>query len=136
MSDSGRLVVIGCERSAGAARDRLTTVGQALPRNVEWVDVPCGSQIDELHILRALESGADSVLVLACYDDACRSLDGSRWAAKRVDAVRQMLTEMGIPEDRVRFEHMAPNMAADLLALVESQSRAECARADEDQDES
>jgi coenzyme F420-reducing hydrogenase delta subunit len=109
-----RLTLIGCDRSAGEAVRELAAGGRALPAHVEWVSLPCGSNVDELYILRAFETGADRVLVLSCYDGACRSADGPKWAAKRVQAVKAMLKEVGIAEDRLEWRPLAPTMAADL----------------------
>lgn len=120
MSDKPRIVLIGCEHSAGVAVEDLTRTGKALPPNVEWVSIPCGGGLDELTILRAFEDGAEQVMVLACCDGACRSLDGSRWAAKRVAAVRSLLAEAGIAGWRLAFKQIAPTMSADLLQWIES----------------
>ncbi|MFH1084253.1 MAG: hydrogenase iron-sulfur subunit [Chloroflexota bacterium] len=113
-----RTVVFGCKQSAGVARDELTARGVALPADMEWVELPCGGGLDELYLLRALEDGAERVLVLACYEGACRSLDGNRWAERRAEAVRALLAEIGLDAVRVAFRQVAPNMAADLLALL------------------
>jgi hypothetical protein len=57
-------------------------------------------------------------MVLACYNNACRSLDGSRWAEKRANAVRAILEEAGIAGWRVAFHNVAPNMSADLYQWI------------------
>lgn len=120
MTDQPRIVLIGCEHSAGVAVEELAKSGRALPANVEWVSVHCGGNIDELHLLRAFEAGADQVMVLACCKGACRSLEGSNWAEKRVAAARALLEEAGIAGWRLAFYNIAPTMSADLLHWLES----------------
>jgi coenzyme F420-reducing hydrogenase delta subunit len=120
MTEETRIVVIGCERSAGAALENLQSRGYFLPEQVEWIELPCGGNIDVLHILRAFESGADRVMVLACHEGACRSLDGNRWAAKRVEAARELLVEAGFPEESLTFRNVAPTMGADLAGWLDS----------------
>ena len=115
MTDPGRVVLIGCEQSAGAAIRDLVAAGRSLPEAVEWVSSPCGGNIDALHILRAFESGADLVLVTACFDGACRSVNGNRWAEKRVEVARALLEEAGIPAWRLAFRNLAPNMAVSII---------------------
>ena len=113
-----RTVVFGCKQSAGVAREELLAQGGALPAEIEWVELPCGGALDELHLLRALEDGAERVVVLACFEGACRSLDGDRRAAARVEAVRALLIEIGLDAERVTLRQVAPNMTADLLGLL------------------
>ncbi len=120
MSDQGKIVLLGCARSAGEAIASLARAGKALPGHVEWVQLPCGSAVDELHILRAFEAGADRVMVLACFDGACRSVTGSRWAEKRTEAARTILQEAGIAGWRLQFRPIAPTMGMDLLAWLEA----------------
>lgn len=120
MNDYPRIVLIGCSHSAGVAIEELAGNGQALPDNVEWVSMSCGAAIDELHILRAFESGADQVMVLVCCDGACRSLSGGQWAEKRVNATRIVLEEVGIDGWRLELHKMAPNMSVDLLQWLEA----------------
>lgn len=120
MDASDRMVVLGCDHSAGTALDELIAQGRALPAGVEWVRLPCGGGLDELHILRAFESGAGRILVLACNDSACRSVKGNRWAEKRVQAARRLLEEAGIEGWRLEFKAIAPTMAADLLPWIEA----------------
>lgn len=113
-----KLVLLGCDRSAGEALRELAASGRALPADVQWLSLPCGSNADELYILRAFEAGADRVWVLSCYEGACRSVDGPKWAAKRVRAVKAMLQEAGIAPDRLEWRPLAPTMAADLWQWI------------------
>ncbi|MHB0858283.1 MAG: hydrogenase iron-sulfur subunit [Anaerolineae bacterium] len=115
MADSVRIVLIGCAHSAGESLQQLQAAGRALPEGVEWVSMPCGGAIDELHVLRAFEHGAGQVMVLACNNGACRSADGGAWAGKRIQAAREILQEVGIAPWRLAFHQIGPNMGADLL---------------------
>lgn len=118
MTDQPRIMLLGCAQSAGVAIDDLLASGRTLPAGVESACLPCGSAVDELHILRAFESGVQQVMVLTCFQGACRSADGPRWAERRVAALRKTLEEVGIPGWRVAFRNIAPNMGADLLTWV------------------
>jgi F420-non-reducing hydrogenase iron-sulfur subunit len=118
VSLESRTVVLSCTRSGGAARVELERSGWRLPESVEWVDLPCGGALDELHILRAFEAGAERALVLTCHTGACRSLDGSRWVKARVEAVRALLEEIGIAATRLAFQQVAPSMGADIVGWL------------------
>ena len=133
MNEPLRAVIIGCAHSAGVALDELRQSGRSLPDGVEWVEVPCGASVDDLLILKAFESGADRVLVLVCNDQACRSLDGNRWAEKHTNTARRLLKEIGFEDSALQLQHIAPNMAADLHAWVSAlQEAAPATTANED----
>lgn len=95
-----------CERSGGIAADAY-----GVPDDVTLVKLPCAAKVDVLHLLRAWEEGAHRVLVLACFQDCCRSLDGNLWARKRVEYVNKLLAEMGL-EQRTEIHHLAANTPA------------------------
>jgi coenzyme F420-reducing hydrogenase delta subunit len=116
--DTSPMVIIGCQRSAGAALERLALEGHTLPTHVEWHSVSCGGSIDELMILEAFEAGAERVLVVSCAAGACRSVVGDQRAKARTDAARSVVEAIGFEGWRLRYETMAPNMGADLLRWV------------------
>ena len=109
-----KIVILGCDHSAGEALRSLGEMSMCLPSQTEFQPLPCGGALDVLHILRALEAGAERVLVLSCFKSACRSLTGNVWAEKRVVAVQVLLKEAGWPDDRVIYRQVSPNMASDL----------------------
>ncbi|MCE5259136.1 MAG: hydrogenase iron-sulfur subunit [Chloroflexi bacterium] len=113
-----KLVIIGCDRSAGEALRSLQETGYCLPEGVIYQPLPCGGSLDVLHVLRALESGAERVLVLSCYADACRSFNGNTWAEKRTAAAQALLTEAGLGQERITYRQVSPNMSADLGAWI------------------
>ena len=116
--DMAKIVILGCEHSAGEALRSLREMGMCLPVQAEFQPLPCGGSLDVLHILRALEAGAERVLVLSCFAGACRSLTGDTWAEKRVVSTQALLREAGWPDDRVIYRQVSPNMASDLSRWV------------------
>ena len=79
------------------------------------VHLPCSSMVKDVYLLRALESGADAVIVLACPQGACRYVEGNIRASKRVGWVKALLDEIGLNGRRLSLYHMAAgdNSAAD-----------------------
>ena len=118
MGKMNKIVILGCDHSAGEALRSLGEMGMCLPSQSEFQPLPCGGSLDILHILRALEAGAERVLVLSCFESACRSLTGNAWAEKRVAAAQVLLKEAGWPDDRVIYRQVSPNMASDLSRWV------------------
>ncbi len=71
------------------------------PTNVKIVKVPCTGRVDIIHILKALENGADGVFVAGCLEGECHFLKGNLRAKKRVARAQELLNECGVGGDRV-----------------------------------
>ena len=70
---------------------------------VQVIELPCSSKVDVLHLLSALDSGADGVLVSGCYKERCHYLEGCLRAAKRVGMAKELLMEIGIEPERAEM---------------------------------
>jgi len=80
------------------------------PTNVKIVEVPCTGRVDILHILKALEKGADGVCVIGCLEGECHFLEGNLRARKRVGYVKDILKSLGIEEERVDMYNLSAAM--------------------------
>ncbi len=69
--------------------------------NVKYVKMACSSMVKDVFILKAFESGADGVVVFICPEEACRYVEGSMRAAKRVARVKMILADIGLGMDRL-----------------------------------
>jgi len=65
------------------------------------IGLPCSGKVNLPYLVKALETGADGVLVVTCPRQECRSLEGNLRARKRVDAVDSLLQEVGMGPGRV-----------------------------------
>ncbi len=63
------------------------------PSNVKVIQVPCTGQVDIIHLLKAIEDGADAVYVAGCMEGECHFLVGNLKAKKRVQYVKKVLQE-------------------------------------------
>jgi F420-non-reducing hydrogenase iron-sulfur subunit len=58
--------------------------------------VPCSGKVDPRYLLKAFESGASAVCVLACPSGHCKMMQGNLRAGRRIGAVRQLIAEAGL----------------------------------------
>jgi coenzyme F420-reducing hydrogenase delta subunit/Pyruvate/2-oxoacid:ferredoxin oxidoreductase delta subunit len=129
-----RIVVFGCQRSAGMAWEELAegagreAQGEKDEKEIDrhWMDeaaafigLPCAGKLDTDTLLKALALGADGVLVLACPEENCRSQHGNTYARRRLDEARDYLREAGVDPARIRFETLSSNMVHKLLETVD-----------------
>jgi F420-non-reducing hydrogenase iron-sulfur subunit len=78
-----------------------------LGSKIKFFPLPCSGRIDPLHLLRALESGADKVYLLACPEGACRYREGNIRARKRVAFTRGLIEEIGLEGERLELINVA-----------------------------
>ena len=85
-------------------RERSYELG--FPANIKMTRVVCTGKLEEITLLEAFEDGADGVYVVGCPADGCHNVKGSQRAAKRVQAVREALSELGVEPDRAKMYHL------------------------------
>lgn len=108
--DNIRLVAFCCENSAFDSARLASMIGLPLPKGLELIRVPCAGRVDVHHLLKALESGADGVMIIGCHHESCKSVKGNSLAKKRIEIIRNALGEVGLEKERLFFEACAPGM--------------------------
>ena len=68
--------------------------------------------------MKALENGADGVLIAGCLEGGCHFIEGNLFAKKRVNATRAMLEECGIEKERLRMVNVSAAMAVNLVEII------------------
>lgn len=86
---------------ASAINGRPSPLPLEWPFKVDEIMVPCTGKLQPEHLLKAFESGADLVCVVACAHDNCHYVQGCRRAERRVDYVRGVLDEIGLGGQRL-----------------------------------
>jgi coenzyme F420-reducing hydrogenase delta subunit len=77
------------------------------PSNVKVINVPCTGRVDILHLLKAIEDGADGVYVAGCLEGDCHYLTGNLKAKKRVAYVKKVLEDIGMEPERVEMYNLS-----------------------------
>jgi coenzyme F420-reducing hydrogenase delta subunit len=77
------------------------------PTNIKIVRVPCTGKVDVIHILRALEKGADGACVIGCLEGECHYNTGNLMAKRRVEQARKILDTIGIGAERARMYNLS-----------------------------
>ncbi len=77
------------------------------PSNVKVIQVPCTGRVDIIHLLKAIEDGADGVYVAGCLEGECHYISGNLKAKKRVKYVKGVLKDLGIEPERVEMFNLS-----------------------------
>jgi len=91
-----KIVVFCCNWCSYAAADLAGVSRYQYPPNVRIVRVPCSGKVDPIYILKALEMGADAVLVTGCLEGDCHYLTGNFYARDRVEHLKEDLKKIGL----------------------------------------
>ena len=104
------IVAFCCHYCAYTAADMAGSMRLYYPPNVKIIRVPCTGKVDVIHMMRALQKGADGVYVGGCLDGDCHFKNGNIKAALRVGYTKKLLDEIGIGGDRLEMITMSAGM--------------------------
>jgi len=93
------------------------------PPNVKIILVPCTGKVHVIHMLQAIQKGADGVYCVGCLEGTCHYNEGNLRCRERVNHVRALLQEIGLESDRVRMYNLSsgegPTFAAYAVEMTE-----------------
>ncbi len=87
---------------------------------VQVVNLPCSGRVDPEMILLALTQGADGVLVVGCQEGECHYQRGTYLGRSKMALLGQILDQLGIANDRVRFAELGALDRFALPGLIET----------------
>ena len=98
-----RVVTIGCMQCMYAASDLAGTMKLQYDISSRIIRMPCTARLDINFILKALQEGADGVLVIGCHPGDCAYKTGNLGAERRVRFTKKLIESLGIDEGRVKM---------------------------------
>ena len=99
-----------CKYCAYAAADLAGSMRLEYPPNVKVIQLPCSGRVDMLHLLKAIENGADGVYVAGCLEGECHFVEGNLKTRKKVEQVKKTLAAVGIEPERVEMYNLSSAM--------------------------
>lgn len=98
-----RIVAFLCKWCSYAGADLAGGSRIKHPPNVRIIRLPCSARIDPKLIWRALEQGADGVLVSGCHPGDCHYTSGNLYARRRIQMFYDLLMFMGVDPGRIQM---------------------------------
>ncbi len=114
-----KIVAFCCNFCAFAAADLAGAMRLQYSPCVRIIRLPCTGKVDALHLMKALEDGADGVFVAGCLEGQCHYLEGNLRAKKRVTYVKRLLSEVGIEPERIEMYNLSSAMGGRFAEIVE-----------------
>ncbi len=98
-----RIVAFLCNWCSYAGADLAGVSRIQYPPNVRVIRVPCSGRINPLFVVKALQTGADGVLVSGCHPGDCHYISGNLYARRKFALLKSLLEYVGIEPERVQF---------------------------------
>jgi F420-non-reducing hydrogenase iron-sulfur subunit len=73
------------------------------PATLRDIRIMCTGRLDPTFVLRALQQGADGVLIMGCHPGQCHYQEGNYKAIRRFALLKRVLKQMGIEDERVQL---------------------------------
>ena len=118
-----QIVAFCCKYCAYAAADLAGSMRLSYPPNVKVIQIPCTGSVDIIHLLRAIEDGADGVYVAGCLEGECHFLTGNLRARKKLEYVKRTLVELGIEPERVEMFNLSSAMGTRFAEIAEEMTQ-------------
>ena len=114
-----RIVAFLCNWCSYAGADLAGVSRIQYPPNVRIIRVPCSGRINPAFLLRALQNGADAVLVSGCHPGDCHYISGNLSARRKFALLKDLVNFVGIEPERVQFTWVSASEGGRFAAIVE-----------------
>lgn len=113
-----RIVGFLCNWCAYRGADLAGTARTHYAPNLLSIRVMCSGRIEPTLVLKALEQGADGVLVAGCHFGDCHYAEGNYKAMRRMNLLLRMLKQLGLDDGRVRLEWVSAGEGERFASMV------------------
>ncbi len=112
------IVAFCCNWCSYAGADLAGVSRLQYPPNARIIRVMCSGRIEPYFVTRALELGADGVLVAGCHIGDCHYISGNVEAEKRMKMTAEVLDKLGIGKNRMRLEWISASEGQKFAATM------------------
>jgi len=112
------IITFCCNWCSYAGADLAGVSRIQYPPNILIIRVMCSGMVHANLVIDALTKGADGVLVCGCHPGDCHYQEGNLKAQARADAIKLMVQDFGIEEQRFRLEWVSASEAPRFAQVV------------------
>jgi coenzyme F420-reducing hydrogenase delta subunit len=114
-----RITAFVCNWCTYTGADLAGTSRMQMSPHVRIIRLPCTGRIDPLFIIKAIERGADGVIVSGCHPADCHYGEGNYHARRRFALFRDLVEFVGIDPRRIVFSWVSASEGAKWRDVVE-----------------
>jgi F420-non-reducing hydrogenase iron-sulfur subunit len=113
-----RIVAILCNWCSYAGADLAGVSRLQYPPTIRIVRVMCTGRMNPSLVVRALQNGADGVLVAGCHPGDCHYLQGNLYARRRYAVFSELLDLLGLERDRFMMSWVSASEGSRFAEIV------------------
>jgi F420-non-reducing hydrogenase iron-sulfur subunit len=114
-----KIAVFLCNWCSYAGADLAGVSRLQYPHNIRIIRVPCSGRLNPLYVLKALQQGADGVLVSGCHPGDCHYISGNLIARRKFALLKSYLEYLGIEPQRIQFSWVSASEGTRFASLIE-----------------
>jgi F420-non-reducing hydrogenase iron-sulfur subunit len=120
MSDEFEPRIIGfcCNWCSYGGADLAGVSRLKYPPNIRVIRVMCSGMVHPNLVINALTRGADGVLMAGCHPGDCHYGGGNLKAQERAEAIKLMLEDFGLEQERYRLEWVSTSEGKKFAQVV------------------
>lgn len=107
-----------CNWCTATAADLAGTTRTQYPPNLHPVRVMCSGTVDPVYIIKALLSGADSVMVGGCHPGDCHYVSGNYRARRKIAMLKTIFKALGLEDERIRARWISASEGPEFARIV------------------
>jgi len=107
-----------CNWCSYAGADLAGVSRMQYPPNIRIIRVMCSGMVHPNLVMDALTKGADGILICGCHPGDCHYQEGNLKAEARAEAIKLMLQDFGIEEERFRLEWVSASEGGRFAQVV------------------
>lgn len=115
---SPRIVAFCCNWCSYVGADLAGTSRLQYPENIRIIRMMCSGQVFPSFILKALELGADGVMVAGCHIGDCHYVSGNKKAQERIETLIRVMNTLGLDPRRLRLEWISASEGVKFASTV------------------
>ena len=108
-----------CNWCSYTGADLAGTSRLQYPPNIRIIKVMCSGRVNPQFVLKALQEGADGVLVSGCHPGDCHYVNGNRIAHRKFAVLQNYLEFLGVESGRVGLTWVSGSEGSHFASSVE-----------------
>jgi F420-non-reducing hydrogenase iron-sulfur subunit len=113
-----KIVAFLCNWCSYAGADLAGVSRLQYGTNIRIIRVPCSGRVNPLYIFKALQNGADGVLVSGCHPGDCHYISGNLIARRKFALIKKLAEYIGIEPERIQFSWVSASEGNRFAALI------------------